>query len=192
MGMAHEVVGGIADEVSRLLGELFLADEGAPEKAWRGSAPWDSKTEAAYKREHPGAPLPAFADGLARPEQLLPGTPGAADPTEEWPIWYLRGGRGSGKTRPAAEGLAEWMLEEPGEYGVVAPTFGAVRDVCIEGPSGLIRALGGTNFKQLGPHIRRWNRSHGQMFLENGSVVYVDGADDGALRVQGKNLTGAW
>jgi len=32
----------------------------------------------------------------------------------------------------------------------------------------------------------------GEVELVNGSRVYLDGADDGALRVQGKNLRGAW
>jgi phage terminase large subunit-like protein len=32
----------------------------------------------------------------------------------------------------------------------------------------------------------------GDLRLKNGSVVYADGADDGALRIQGKNLRGAW
>ena len=37
-----------------------------------------------------------------------------------------------------------------------------------------------------------WNRSLGEIFLRSGSSIYVDGADDGALRIQGKNLRGLW
>ncbi len=58
----------------------------------------------------------------------------------------------------------------------------------MEGPSGLIRGLGGRD----SPLIENWNRSIGELFLANGAKVYIDGADDGALRIQGKNLRGAW
>jgi phage terminase large subunit-like protein len=68
----------------------------------------------------------------------------------------------------------------------VAPTFGDARDVCIEGPSGLLNAL------HLSRSYKGWNRSMGELFLPDGGVVFADGADDGALRIQGKNLAGLW
>jgi phage terminase large subunit-like protein len=37
-----------------------------------------------------------------------------------------------------------------------------------------------------------WNRSLGELRPRDGSVGFCDGADDGALRIQGKNLRGAW
>lgn len=125
----------------------------------------------------------------ARAEQL--------PPEGDWRVWYVRGGRGCGKTRTGAETLAGWILDHPvtvdpesgresaTEWAVVAPTFGDARDVCIESSrSGLLRALG--------PAVTNWNRSIGEVFIRNGAKVYIDGADDGALRVQGKNLSGAW
>jgi phage terminase large subunit-like protein len=116
---------------------------------------------------------------VARPEQRIP--------EGEWRTWYLQGGRGSGKTRSAAEAFAEIIeASEPGEWAIVAPTYGAARDVCVEGRSGLLQALG------LPRTYDGWNRSMGELRLGDGSVVYVDGADDGALRVQGKNLRGVW
>lgn len=88
---------------------------------------------------------------------------------------------------------------EPGEWAIVAPTFADGRDVCMTGPSGLIRALGGKPgpsgmLIETGPWIRSdgWHVSVGQLDLINGSKVYIDGADDGALRIQGKNLRGCW
>ena len=117
----------------------------------------------------------------SRPEQR--------PPEGDWRIWYVRGGRGSGKTRTGAETLAEWIFEhEPGDWAIVAPTFADARDVCTEGRSGLLKAAGGWP----GPLVTKWNRSIGEVELVNGSRVYLDGADDGALRVQGKNLRGAW
>lgn len=115
----------------------------------------------------------------ARTEQL--------QPDGDWRTWYVRGGRGSGKTRTGSETLAEWIKANPGhEWAVVAPTFGDARDVCIEGPSGILKAFG------LSRGYKGWNRSYGELFLPEGSTVYCDGADDGALRIQGRNLAGLW
>lgn len=117
----------------------------------------------------------------ARAEQL--------PPEGDWQSWYVQGGRGAGKTRTGAETLATWMHDyEPGEWGVVAPTFGDAKLKCIEGRrSGLLRVLGGTNGL-----VKTWNRSEGVLELKNGAIVYVDGANDGAYRIQGYNLRGVW
>ncbi len=115
---------------------------------------------------------------LARPEQL--------PPEGDWRVWYIRGGRGSGKTRTGGETLAEWIrTSDPGEWAIVAPTFGDARSVCVEGDAGLLKALGKEN-------VTGWNRSEGVVTTGNGSKVYLDGGDDGALRIQGKNLRGCW
>lgn len=113
--------------------------------------------------------------------------------------WYLRGSRRSGKTFAGGNQLADLILANPpGEWGVVAPTFGDARDTCIESmKSGLLKALGartapGGVILDKGPYVKGWNRSQGQLYLTNGSVVFCDGADDGALRIQGKGLSGAW
>lgn len=114
---------------------------------------------------------------VARPEQLIP--------EGEWRAWYIQGGRGSGKTRAAAESFAELIGKNPGGgWGVVAPSFGEARDVCMEGPSGLLKALG--------DEVQTWNRSLGELKLTNGGTVWIDGADDGATSIQGKNLKGCW
>ena len=111
----------------------------------------------------------------ARPEQI--------EPVGVRRVWYLKGGRGSGKSRTGAETLRDWILDSPpGEWGIIAPTFGAGRDVCVESDGGLLTALGAA--------VSNWNRSIGELYVANGSKVYVDGADDGALRIQGKNLRG--
>ena len=109
-------------------------------------------------------------------------------PEVAWLIWLILGGRGGGKTWTGSNALAELIQSNPpGEWAVIAPTYGDARDTCIEsGESGLLTALG------LPRTYDGWNRSMGELRLPNGAVVYADGADDGALRVQGKNLRGAW
>ncbi len=114
---------------------------------------------------------------LARPQQL--------PPEGGWSVWWVRGGRGSGKTRTGAETLADWISSHPpGDWAVVAPTFQDARRKCLEGPAGLLRPLAG--------QIDHYNRSEGIIYLKSGSTVFSDGADDGALRIQGENLRGAW
>lgn len=113
----------------------------------------------------------------ARAEQL---------PPDELTDWYVRGGRGSGKTWAASHAFAEVIRREPGkDWAVIAPTYGDGRDTCVEGESGLLRALGPAGVVQ-------WNRSMGELRVTGGGTVFVDGADDGALRIQGKNLAGVW
>lgn len=109
-------------------------------------------------------------------------------PEGSWRVWYAKGGRGSGKTRTGAETLAYWILTNPpGEWGVIAPTYGDARDTCIEGSPASPALL-----DALGPAVENWNRSMGELRVANGSVIRADGADDGGLRVQGRNLRGCW
>jgi len=70
----------------------------------------------------------------ARPEQLPP-------PNDEWAIWMYLAGRGAGKTRSAAE----WVREKAKvttmgqlRFALVARTAADVRDVIVEGESGII------------------------------------------------------
>jgi phage terminase large subunit-like protein len=115
-------------------------------------------------------------------------------PPGNWSTRVITGGRGSGKTYPGARTLAEWIIEYGGndddgeqrQWGVIAPTYGDAKTVCIEGGSGLLRAL------DLPSRYSGWNRGDGELYLPNGGVVYVTGADQGAPRIQGKNLSGAW
>ncbi|MFJ5532446.1 terminase large subunit domain-containing protein [Streptomyces sp. NPDC093261] len=125
----------------------------------------------------------------ARPDQL--------PPAGTWRTWYLSGGRGSGKTHSAAHVLAEWVLSdpEPGEWGIVAPTIADARGTCVEGPSGILAALG-TNKTEVkegtSALVRSWREDFGELRLRNGHLIRAASAEDGALRVQGKNLKGLW
>ena len=124
----------------------------------------------------------------ARPEQ----TP----PEGDWRIWYLRGGRGGGKTWTGANTIAEWAQADPGTWAIVAPTYADARDKCIEGEKSGLLAVLGTHRSEVDRGASRlvasWNRSLGELRLRNGSVIYIDGADDGAKGIQGYNLRGAW
>jgi phage terminase large subunit-like protein len=112
--------------------------------------------------------------------------PGQTPPSGSWRTWYAQGGRGSGKTRAGAEALADAVLRaEPGDWACVGPTFGDARDTMVEHrKSGLL--------KVFGPNVVNWNRSNGELYIANGSTIFCDGAVEGAERIQGKGLRGAW
>lgn len=113
---------------------------------------------------------------------------------------YWRGGRGSGKTKAATQAFASLIVDhfdEALEWAVVAPTAGDARTVCMESvKSGLLLALGakvaaGGTLLDKGPYVKGYSKTTGTIYLKSGGVVYSDGADDGAYRIQGKNLSGA-
>lgn len=129
---------------------------------------------------------------IARPDQLLPPI---SDP---WRVLLLTGGRGSGKSRSGAQGLVEIILsdtEPEGQFGICAPTYRDAWTVDVEGESGVLRALGTTpgEVKHGRSRLVEYaHRSYGEIGLRNGHIIYVDSADDGALRIQGKNLRAIW
>jgi len=60
-------------------------------------------------------------------------------PDGDWRFWLIMGGRGSGKTRAGAEWLrAQAESGGRGRFALVGPTYADVRDVMIEGESGLL------------------------------------------------------
>lgn len=74
----------------------------------------------------------------ARPKQLRPGSPGADNPRGDWRFWLALAGRGWGKTRVGAETCRGWAEDPTERILMIAPTASDVRDVMIEGPSGLM------------------------------------------------------
>src|SRR5450631_4418909 len=75
----------------------------------------------------------ALADGgyraKARPEQL--------PPLGDWNGWVVCAGRGYGKSWVATN-YANEMAASVGRMALIAPTAADVRDVLIEGPSGIL------------------------------------------------------
>lgn len=98
-------------------------------------------------------------------------------------IILLQAGRGVGKTHCAANVLPEWIEAEPGDYGIIAPTFGDAVAICVDGPSGFLRAAADM--------IDRFNRNEYTIYMKNGSRVRLASAD-APDRVRGWNFTGVW
>ena len=88
----------------------------------------------------------------------------------DWTTWLFLGGRGAGKTRAGAEWLSEQAL--PGRrLALVGPTLHDVREVMIEGPSGL---------KAIAPAHRRpvYESSRRRLVWPNGAMAMAFSAED--------------
>ncbi len=121
----------------------------------------------------------------ARPDQLPPSG-------IDWTTWAVIGGRGSGKTRTGAEwvdalarGDPAFTTEPVGRIALVGETHLDVRDVMVEGPSGLL------NLPARGRARPRWSPSLRRLAWDNGAVALAFSAEEpDALR--GPQFGGAW
>jgi predicted phage terminase large subunit-like protein len=106
-------------------------------------------------------------------------------PGNWWNIWLMLAGRGAGKTRAAAETLAEWAWSQPNTRWLVsAPTSGDIRGTCFEGDSGLLAVI---------PEIliADYNKSLHELRLINGSFIKGIPASE-PERFRGGQWHGAW
>ncbi|MDO9428574.1 MAG: terminase family protein [Methylobacterium sp.] len=124
----------------------------------------------------------------ARADQLPP-CPSPACIEQPWTTWAVVGGRGSGKTRTGAEWVRALALGDPaftarpvGRIALVGETFADVRDVMIEGPSGLL-ALNGPR--------PRWSPSRKRLDWANGAVGLAFSAEE-PDSLRGPQFGAAW
>lgn len=144
----------------------------------------DTKPWVCDRDDCDGAEHDAFDYRHARTAQRLP--------AGDWRIWLLLTGRGWGKSRTGAESFVDLVLASPEtedgaatEWAIVAETFGDVRSVCVEGPSGVKRVLDRRGITY------RYNKSLWQITLATGQIIHMLGADDADVG-RGLNLSGAW
>lgn len=119
-----------------------------------------------------------------RPKQLLPGTIGAEVQRDDWLIWMCLAGRGWGKTRVGAETVREWAANPQERILMIAPTSSDVRDVMIEGPSGLLSCYP--------PDSRPvYNPSRHLVTFPSGALGITRSADE-PERLRGPQFTKFW
>jgi phage terminase large subunit-like protein len=105
-------------------------------------------------------------------------------PAEPWSTWLFQGGRGAGKTRAGAEWLAARAEASPnGLFALVGPTQHDVREVMVDGPSGL-RNLPG----RQRPY---YERSRRRLIWDNGAVAHAFSAEE-PERLRGPQFEAAW
>lgn len=115
---------------------------------------------------------------IARPEQL--------PPSGSWRFWLLQAGRGYGKTRSAAEYIREEVVAgRAREIMLIAATASDVRDVVVEGPSGIVRVC-----ERAGWRVR-YEPSKQRVTFPNGAVARTRSADE-PDRIRGPECDLAW
>jgi phage terminase large subunit-like protein len=130
--------------------------------------------------------LPANWDFHARPEQKLP----ANDDVEGrfWKHWLILAGRGFGKTRAGAEAVREWVETEAfgpnGRIALVGATTADVRDLMVEGVSGILSVFPEGEKPDYQPSKRR-------IVFKNGYMAYCYSAEE-PDRLRGPQFHGAW
>lgn len=120
---------------------------------------------------------------IARPNQIAP--------KGDWAVWLILAGRGWGKTRTGAEFVADKARRHPGaRIALVAQTFTDGRDTMVEGESGLLSVLGEHELRG-GNRDDGWNRSMGELYLQNGSRFKVFSSEK-PHRLRGPQHHFAW
>ncbi len=114
----------------------------------------------------------------ARPKQLPP--PG------DWRFWLIQAGRGFGKTRTGAEYIrTEVFAGRAAEIMLIAATTTDVRDIVIEGPSGIVKVC-----ERAGWRVR-YEPSKMRVVFPNGAIARTRGADE-PDRIRGPECDLAW
>ncbi len=115
-----------------------------------------------------------------RPEQLPP-------EGDDWNIWLVLAGRGFGKTRLASEWVreqAKYTTEGQRRFALVARTAADVRDVIVEGESGIINVSPPSERPHYEPSKRR-------LTWPNGNTATLFTADE-PDSLRGPQFTHAW
>ena len=108
-----------------------------------------------------------------------------------WTTWLMLGGRGAGKTRLGAEwvralahGHSPYANERHRSIALVGETEHDVREVMIEGPSGLLH---------VSPRSERpqWTATRRRLEWPNGAVAYAFSAED-PEQLRGPQFDAAW
>lgn len=97
--------------------------------------------------------------------------PGQSLGHDDWDVWLIRAGRGFGKTRAGAEWVHAYArANKEARIALVGGTADDVRQVMVEGPSGLIATcLHGENWT--------WRRDMGEFTFASGAMAFAYSAE---------------
>ncbi len=168
-------------------------------KDWRES---DCTNPAKYPSKHlapnwggPTAPCHVHGPDCHRCHSCSACRPEQREPTGDWDDWLYLGGRGTGKTRSAAELVAEKMATRTRwRVCILAPTYADARDTCVEGESGLIAVFDTWGWLEgpKGTGDYTWNRSLGELKVHStGARAKLFSAEKPA-RLRGPQHHFAW
>ncbi len=125
-----------------------------------------------------GEPHDAYQYRHARADQWPPSL------REAWDTWIQLSGRGAGKTRSGAEWLRS-MTRYTGRLAFVAPTSADLRDVMVEGESGILRVCENAGYLPV------WEPSKRRITFPNGAIATGFTAEE-PDRLRGPQHGAAW
>jgi phage terminase large subunit-like protein len=105
-------------------------------------------------------------------------------PAGEWRVWLILAGRGWGKTRTGAEWVIDRVEDGAERVALVGPTAADVRDVMVEGESGLMAIAPDDMEANYEPSKRR-------ITFANGAICTTYSADE-PDRLRGPQHDAAW
>lgn len=117
----------------------------------------------------------------AREEQLPP-------PGDWWFVWLFLGARGSGKSKSGAEYVRDCVKQGYGNIGLIGPTASDVRNVVVEGPSGILSCAWERDKDYKGNLIGRpiYEPGNRRLTWENGAIATTFSAEE-PDRLRGPN-----
>lgn len=151
--------------------QLLATLQAAAQERENGRGAWLCSLETCDGKPHKGR-----MNAHARTEQRPP-----AD--DEWDTWNLLAGRGFGKTRTGAE----WVIRQARDLergALVGPTAADVRDIMVEGESGILACARPSFRPEYQPSKRR-------LVYPNGAVQHCYSADE-PDRLRGPQHHYAW
>lgn len=112
----------------------------------------------------------------ARHEQL--------PPLRDWTFWLVNAGRGFGKTRCGAEWIIEQVKQGFTKIGLIGSTASSVRDIMVEGDSGIL-TISRPDFKPL------YEPSKRKLTWPNGAIAHTFSAEE-PNRLRGPQFEKIW
>lgn len=135
-----------------------------------------------------------LVDEIARGEWWATARPEQIPPEGDWFIHMVLSGRGWGKSRAGSEWLLEQCVKHPydrhgvpTEWLVIAETTSDCRNICLDGPSGIIRSL---DRREI-PYKAVRSPKPKVTLTESGTRIYFEGADSPDVG-RGYNAAGGW
>jgi phage terminase large subunit-like protein len=122
-----------------------------------------------------GTPRDRWLWRHAREDQRPPGG--------DWLTWFIRGGRGGGKTRTGSEWTNRMVRVAP-RFALIGPTGTSVRDVMVEGESGILA----TSRPEQRP---AWEPSKRKLTWPNGAIAHTYSGEE-PDRLRGPQHHAAW
>src|SRR4051812_45914680 len=110
--------------------------------------------------------------------------PAVAQNGEPWLTWLILGGRGAGKTRAGAEWVREAARNPAARIALIGETMRDVRDVMVEGVSGLLAV----HDAQERPE---WSPTRGRLEWRSGAIAECFSAED-PDSLRGPQFSAAW